>query len=168
MTPTQFHSTIMIPAEAWFVAVVPEVRMNDAARVGICAIAGQESGWQKRVQDDDGPAHSFWQFERNGGVAGLMSNRKTGPFVKRMAASLGIKYNPMSVWAAMATPNGDGMSFGMARLLLWSDPDPLPAPSDDDAWWGYYARNWRPGDPRPDAWPANIAAARGVILGASE
>ena len=162
MTPAQFNTTIMVPAEAVFAATVPEVPVDDRARVLLLAIAGQEGGWQFRAQADGGPAHGFWQFEQGGGVAALMSNKTTSAFVRRLAARTGCPFTPMSVWGALASISGDDMAFGLARLILWSDPAPLPDPGDDEACWQTYVRNWRPGKPRRDDWTANIAAARGV------
>lgn len=58
---------------------------------------------------------------------------------------------PLAVWEALQVD--DVLAAGFARLLLLTDPKPLPAPEDADGGWAYYIRNWRPGKPHPATWP---------------
>ena len=46
----------------------------------------------------------------------------------------------------------DVLAAGFARLLLLTDPRPLPDVTDVDGAWAYYLRNWRPGKPHPETW----------------
>ena len=69
-----------------------------------------------------------------------------------------------SVYAALLID--DVLAAGIARLLLWTDPAPLPELGDVDAGWNYYDRNWRPGAPRPEAWPYNYSIARNAVTSA--
>jgi hypothetical protein len=69
------------------------------------------------------------------------------PASAKLAASLcaqrGIPATSSAVYAALATD--DLLACGFARLLLLTDPSPLPLPGDVDGAWDYYLRNWRPG-----------------------
>ncbi len=120
---------------------------DDKARVLVMAIAGQESGWQFRRQIG-GPARSFWQFEQGGGVAGLL--QVTSSKLQAVCAALDIPFNSADIFQAMAW--NDTLACCMARLLLWSDPRPLPPAGVPDLGWTYYLHNWRPGMPHPDSW----------------
>ena len=51
-----------------------------------------------------------------------------------------------------------------ARLLLWTDPAPLPALGAAVRAWAYYRRNWRPGKPHPETWPEMYQNALSFVL----
>jgi len=131
---------------------------NAQARVLVLAIAGQESGWVARRQIG-GPARSFWQFEKGGGVAGLFNVARIR--LQALCSELAVPFNDTDVFEAMAW--NDTLAAGMARLLLWSDPAPLPNVGDVNGSWAYYERNWRPGAPHPEVWPARYATAMGLV-----
>ncbi|WP_428668015.1 hypothetical protein [Reyranella sp.] len=151
MTPDLFNTRIVEPT-LQFMAASPSIGIpvTDAARVEVMAIAGQESRWKYRKQIG-GPAHSYWQFERGGGVAGLFSHPATKLKLGTVCAALDIEYDPDVVYQAMIW--NDTLACAMARLLLYSDAAPLPAVGDKEAGWAYYQRTWRPGLPHPEAWP---------------
>lgn len=133
---------------------------DDRARVLMLAIAGQESGWEHRLQIG-GPARSFWQFEKGGGVAGVLQHPASAQKIRGVCADLKITCDVPTVYEAMAW--NDVLGAAMARLLLLTDPAPLPAVGKVDEAWQYYLRNWRPGMPHPEAWPARYAAALGIV-----
>ena len=60
----------------------------------------------------------------------------------------------------------DMLAAAMARLLLWTDPAPLPQVGDIEGSWNYYARLWKPGLPHPDKWPALYGTAVGLVKSA--
>lgn len=124
------------------------LQSDDRACVLAMAIAGQESNWQYRRQIG-GPARSFWQFEQGGGVAGLL--HVTSSKLQAVCVALDVPFNSHDIFEAMAW--NDTLACCMARLLLWSDPRPLPSVRDASAGWGYYLANWRPGLPHPQTWP---------------
>ncbi|WP_428659478.1 hypothetical protein [Reyranella sp.] len=148
MTPDIFFTRIVEPTLK-DMAVSPAIAIpaSDGARVLVMAIAGQESRWAARRQIG-GPARSYWQFERGGGVAGLfrVAPRQLGA----VCAACDVTFDAATVFEAMAWH--DMLACAMARLLLWSDPAPLPAAGDKDAGWQYYLRTWRPGLPHPESW----------------
>lgn len=136
------------------------VASDARARVMMLAIAGQESAWQYRVQIG-GPAHSFWQFEKGGGVAGVLHHPASKGRIAAACAELGVPCDAESVYHAMI--DNDVLAACMARLLLYTDPAPLPDLGEVMAGWDYYQRNWRPGAPHPEVWPGRYGTALGLI-----
>lgn len=156
MTPIEFTALILRPGIAWCQAVPGwNVPFDDRAQLMLHAIAGQEANWTDRVQAGNGPAHGFWQMERRGGVVGVMGNKATAQLAYNACEKAGIEHlSAPPVWGVMATDKGDGLATAFARLLLWSDPRPLPNAGNEEAGWEYYLRNWRPGKPSRDRWAA--------------
>jgi hypothetical protein len=161
MTLDQVVSVILEPA----LAHLPLAMDTPRARCMLLAIGLQESSflhrWQVLNGGGKGPARSFWQFERGGGVKGVMEHPSTAGLIHRICAERDVPFNSLSVWTRMETD--DILGAIMARLLLWTDPKPLPALNDPKSSWLYYLRNWRPGKPHPGAWPANHEAARAAV-----
>lgn len=133
---------------------------DDRARVLVMAIAGQESLWKYRRQVG-GPARSYWQFERGGGVAGLLSMPSTK--IDKVCDALDIPVNSADIFEAMAW--NDTLACCMARLLLWTDPRPLPELGYQNEAWHYYLDLWRPGMPHPETWPARYSTAMALVTG---
>jgi hypothetical protein len=159
----EFLATILDPGLAWCAALPGwNVPSDDRARVELTAISGQEASWTARVQGGNGPAHGLFQFERGGGVTGVLTNAATHKMAVAACAKANVPADAVHAWGLMATAAGDHLAVAFARLLLWSDPAPLPGivdAHDRNAGWDYYARNWRPGKPRPADWAANWYAA---------
>ena len=162
MTPKDLLAQYVDPAMV-LLNNLTGIRSGDAALVLVMAIAGQESDWLARRQNG-GPARSFWQFEKAGGVAQLFD--EVPKQLQAVCDYLEIPYNQTDVFEAMAW--NDALAASMCRLLLWQDPAPLPAVGDVQSGWDYYQRNWRPGAPRPDAWPGYYATAVGLIEATSK
>jgi hypothetical protein len=163
MTPDHLLRDVVDPALAYMSATLsgdPCPSVGDDARVALLAIAGQESGFKERRQIG-GPARSYWQFESGGGVAGVMGFPTTRPMLVKLCAGLDIPYVRATVFEAMAW--NDRLGCAMARFLLYTDAAALPAVGQQDAMWDYYLRNWRPGKPHPEAWPANYRAATAAV-----
>lgn len=138
------------------------IKPTAAARVELMAIAGQESAWLHRLQIG-GPARSFWQFEKGGGVAGVLSHPASKPKIMLVCNELAIKCDVATVYEAMAW--NDVLAACMARLLLFTDPRALPEVGKVEEGWQYYLRNWRPGAPHPDVWPTRYNIARTLVEG---
>ena len=127
---------------------------QDARRM-ILAIGLQESGFATMVQYGGGPARSYYQFEKNGGVNGVLTHPASAKYATALCKARAVGCTPAEVWKAMET---DGvLGAGMARLLLWTDAHPMPTNAADG--WAYYYRNWRPGRPHPEKFPACWKAA---------
>lgn len=145
MTLDQIMRTGVEPALAW----LPPKMTSDAAKVELLAIGGQESKFEHRWQvlntpGVKGPARSFWQGERGGGmVAGVMAHPASKELAKAAIAYRGVEFNTNAVW--LAIENDDVLAAILARLLLWTEPTALPAPTDEAGGWALYLRAWRPG-----------------------
>lgn len=115
-----------------------------------------------------GPATGFWQFEKGGGVAGVMQHAMTADIARHVAAASAIAFDRDVIWRSFATPAGDQLAAAFARLLLFSDPRPLPeaAAESEEAAWQCYLRNWRPGKPHRDTWGGFWREALRLVAGA--
>lgn len=127
------------------------------ARVMMLAIGLQESQFKYRRQMNEGPAKSFWQFERGGGVKGVLNHPASAKKAVALCSARGVAADSLAVWNKMEFD--DVLGAGFARLLLLTDPRPLPALGDTQGAWAYYVNNWRPGKPHIGTWPINHAAA---------
>ena len=142
---TSVLGAIIRPA---LVGLPPKMRSEAAARL-LLAIAIQESDLLHRVQLGDGPARGLWQFECVG-VKGVLQHLATRTLAQQVARAHGVEPVATNIWAALASD--DLLAAKFARLLLWTDPAPLPTSST--ASWFYYLGNWRPGKPHRSRWPA--------------
>lgn len=154
--------------EAIFPALVilPPKMSSPQAWHMLLAIGLQESGLCERCQIVDGggkgPARSLWQFEV-GGIRGVLRHPSTAALAADACRRHGVDATPEAVWAAIET--NDVLAATFARLLLWTDPRPLPAPNDTEGGWAYYERNWRPGQPHPATWPMHWVRCRRFVFG---
>jgi hypothetical protein len=153
-------------------AVIPAC--SDLAQFGVLntlpaqrlmlAIALQESNLQYRRQVSalgvqNGPAASYYQFERNGACKGVLQHRVTGPIIKAILSNYDIAPDKDSMWEAMRYH--DIVASAAARLLIHTLPQQLPATAADG--WQQYLDGWRPGKPHPDKWAGNWLAADDLL-----
>jgi hypothetical protein len=155
VTPANFYNMVILPASQRFGAMAFHVPNSQASRVLLMAIAGIETGWSERIQIPNGPARSYWQIESNGALLDVYANADTQQWLVDVCTLWDIDADAGTVFEAIAYH--DPLAYVMARLTLWLDPAALPAVGDSIGAWDYYLRNWRPGKPRPDAWPAIYA-----------
>lgn len=123
----------------------------------LLAACKQESGWQHRRQRSfahgrwfGGPAMGWPQFERTG-LRGVLEH----PASREHAIALceALRYDAGDVKALHAAcQHNDTLALGMARLLLWRLPEPLPGRRDEAEGWRQYVEAWRPGAERPEHW----------------
>lgn len=137
-------------------SLLPDYMTSPEAELMLLAIGLQESRFEHRHQIG-GPAHSWWQFERAGGVRGVLKYRTSREHARSLCSARGITPSASAVFAAME--HDDILAAGFARLLLWTDPRPLPAMGEVQAAWRYYLRNWRPGKPHEKTWAPLYAEA---------
>lgn len=144
-------------------SLLPPRMDSDAARVQMMSIMLQESEGIHRIQIGNGPAHGLWQMEEGGGVHGVMFHSSSRDYARAVCATRHLPYDQHTVWDALA--RDDILAAAFARLLLWTSFRPLPSvDASDDETWDYYVDLWRPGQPRPEDWPKNHAAARAQVL----
>lgn len=151
-------------ALAW----LPPAMATAEAKVLLVAIHLQEDPEQVRAQRvvvsgrvRKGPARGLWQFEQGGGVKGVLAHAASRFWAREACEWRGVAPTPATVWRALETD--DVLAAIFARLLLFTDSRPLPAPGDDAAAWRYYVRNWRPGKPHAAKWGSNHARAREAV-----
>lgn len=145
MTLSEIIKTGIDPA----LALLPAKMDTPAARVMLLAIGLQESRFVHRRQIG-GPARGFWQFEKGGGVRGVLTHASTREQAQLVSKARGVPATADAVYDAL--DKDDVLAAAFARLLLWSDPKALPALGDADASWALYLRTWRPGKPHPETW----------------
>jgi hypothetical protein len=163
-------AAIALPAIDAALALLPPVMDSLHARVLLVAIGLQESRFIHRRQKGNGPARSFWQFERGteasrGGVWGVYLHPASREMLRALCVAREVDFEPRAIWSAME--HDDVLAAGVARLLIYTDPHMLPAIEDSDGAWELYARRcWRPGKPHPHTWDENHAQAVRVITAA--
>jgi hypothetical protein len=149
-------------------ALLPANMNSPEAEIVLLTIGLQESLFQHRRQIK-GPARSFWQAEKGGGmIAGLLNyhDPKNRKLSHDLCIARGVKPVAEDVYAAIEFD--DVLAAGLARLLLWTDPARLPREHDVDGGFAYL-RTWRPGayergnpgdrQKLRDKWAKNWAAA---------
>lgn len=148
MTPALLLRTAIAPA----LALMPPAMGAPAARAMLLAIALQESRCCHRRQIG-GPARSFWQFEV-GGLRGVLAHRASKPHIADALAQLAYPVTDDATVPYVAIEHNDVLAAICARLLLWTDPQPLPFRDDAQGGWELYLRCWRPGKPHRATWDA--------------
>jgi hypothetical protein len=142
-------------------SILPNAMDTADARVMLYAIGLQESRFQHRRQlikkagklVPEGPAKGFWQFERGGGCRGVLEHWASRDLARSLCLQRNVHATPQALWDALE--HDDLLAAGIARLLLWTDPKPLPKvlePRAEAQAWCYYERVWRPGKPHPETW----------------
>lgn len=152
MSPDEALESSIIPA----LQLLPRRLDSPEARVLLVAIGLQESGLHHRRQMGDGPARGMWQFERGtresrGGVSGVYMHSATNELLRLLCRDRDCNFDPHAIWAQLE--HDDVLAAGVARLMLLTNPKPLPAVGDEQGGWAYYESTWRPGKPHPDKWP---------------
>lgn len=153
MTPHAFLKNALEPA----LALLPATMDTDPARAMVLAICLQESRLTHRAQIG-GPAKSYAQFERGGGVIGVLQHQATKKHIQTVMDAL--DYSTADSWACYAAiEHNDILTAAFARLLLYTLPDLLPVKEDPDGGWNCYVKSWRPGKPIRASWDALYAQA---------
>jgi len=136
-------------------AELPAAMRGQQAEVMLLAIGLQESRFIYRRQIN-GPARGFWQFER-AAVLGVLNH----PASEKLAKALCLQRWPAdtSLYVLSFLEKDDRLACQFARLLLWTDPRPLPLIGEVMDAWQYYVRNWRPGKPHRKTWADLYAQA---------
>lgn len=145
-------------------AILPMKMASVEATCLLLTIGLQESLFQYRRQMNNGPAKGFWQFEKGGGVRGVLEHPATCAHARKMCEERGTPFDRTAVWNALEYD--DVLAAGFARLNLWWAPGALPgvgAEHDDEAWRLYADVTWRPGKPHPEKWVGNRNAARAAL-----
>lgn len=166
---TEIHDHAILPA----LALLPKQMTSPEALVMLLAIGLQESRFEHRFQvvqgkpGAKGPARGYWQFERGtrasrGGVWGVYLHRASNEYLRLLCRARDCSFDPAAIWGQLE--RDDILAAGVARLLLWTDPQALPKVDDEAGAWTLYAdRCWRPGKPHKKTWPLFHSTAREFV-----
>ena len=169
---------VMREAIAPALVMLPSRMASPEARVLMLAICGQEADFHHRWQVVDrarphvmGPARGLWQFERGGGVKCVLTHERTRALAANVCRLRGISATVDAVYNRLH--EDDILAAAFARLLLWTNPNALPAIGQEEAAWQLYLREWRPGawtkgspkqrDGLRQKWRGYYATARATI-----
>jgi hypothetical protein len=142
------NDAVMFGAIDPALAALPARMASEEAKVMLLAIGRQESNFAAREQVR-GPARGFWQFER-GGVLRVMHHTSSSGAAYNYCVKAGVQWGSTSILRALA--QDDELAAVFARLLLWTDPRPLPEIGDKLGAWDLYERCWKPGKPAYSRW----------------
>ena len=151
-------TTIIEPA----LRILPPMMTSRRAKAMLLAIGIQESRLTHRKQIG-GPATGLWQFERGGGVAGVLRHHKTRDIAQDVCWRLGNSGTVAAVYHQLG--HDDVIAACFARLLLWTLPGALPARDDAQGGWDQYIAAWRPGKPHRHTWDDFYREAWEVVNG---
>lgn len=132
---------------------------SPAARAMLLAIGMQESRLKFR-QQLRGSAKGLWQFEIIA-VAELLRHPRTRLHTQAVLQRLDYPLSPDRVYHAL--DDNDILAAVLARLLLWTVPDPLP--SQNNVWgaWAQYRKVWKPGKNYTALWTGFYTNAWNVV-----
>lgn len=138
---------------------LPQKMNSLEARANILAIGLQESRGQHRIQIG-GPARGYFQFEKPGGIRGVLVHHATRQHAITLMRRLdfddldndNVEDNLVDN-AYTITAFNTILAAAFARLLLYQHPKPLPGQNQIHIAWHYYLDQWRPGKPHPETWP---------------
>lgn len=152
MTLSEIRERAIAPA----LALLPARMSSPQAEIMLLVIGLQESNLTHRRQIG-GPARGLLQFERGGGVAGVLRHAASRDHAVRVCDARSVQ--PVADQVYQQLEHDDVLAMAFGRLLLWTDPQPLPAIHDPDGAWDLYLRTWRPGKPHRHTWDRHYAAA---------
>jgi hypothetical protein len=147
--------TIIEPAEKFLPSMA-----SAKATMMLLAIGLQESRFEHRRQIG-GPARGYWQFEQGGGVRGVLLHKASSYDAAKVCHARGVGSSSKEVYERLE--HDDILACCFARLLLYTDPKPLPMIGDAEGSWDYYIRNWRPGKPHRKTWDALYQKAHNML-----
>ena len=159
MSAIAYINQTVIPAA---LGMLPAKMDTPAARAMLLAIGLQESRFEHRRQIG-GPARGYYQFERGGGVRGVLNHSATRPIIEQVLTAM--TYGTADEISYNAIEHNDILATIYARLLLWTHPRPLPVRAVPEQGWFYYTATWRPGKPHRATWDDFYETAWGMTEG---
>lgn len=136
--------TVLAQAVDIALGYLPDKMVSDQARVQVLGDGLYESGFRTRIQAPNGPAHGLWQFQINA-IRLVMWNAATSAACAALCEACGVKFGPTAIYFAIADGAHDVLAAGLARLIVWADPQPLPAIGNAPAAADCHQRCYRPG-----------------------
>lgn len=165
MQATDLLTYIIVPA-----INLPDMPTNRGIEVQnmMLAIAYQESRARARWQIPNGPAAGLWQFEggSKAAIGQLMQHSATQYRLSETCRRFHFPFDRAALHQLLRT--NDMLAAVLARLLLYSDPRPLPKLHQIEYGWDYYTQNWRPGKPHLASWDEAWAYAKGAFANGNQ
>lgn len=124
------------------ILLLPERMGGAAAKLMLRAINRQENP-QRLEQQVNGPARGDYQFEKGGGVKGVMTHSAAAEHTMKVCQARGVDFKADAIYQAIGTD--PVLAAALARILLWTDSGSIPAIGDAEGAWAMYLRVWRPG-----------------------
>lgn len=146
-------------------ALLPAKMNSIDASVLLYATSRQENP-QRLPQQVGGPAVGDYQFERGGGVKGVVEHASVAELTRAVCRARKVQCDTSSIYQALKTDTV--LAAALARLLYYTDPKALPTAGDEFGSWALYLRTWRPGayDRTPlelrEKWKKNYADAMAI------
>ena len=123
-------------------ALLPSKMASLGAAVLLYATSRQENP-QRLPQQVGGPAVGDYQFEKGGGVKGVITHASVAHHTQNVCAARKVAFDAGSIYQALKTDAI--LAAALARLLYYTDPKSMPYAGDELAAWQLYLRTWRPG-----------------------
>lgn len=161
MKPELFLELALAPA----LRLLPVNMGSPSAAAMVLAICLQESRLINRRQIG-GPARGYPQFERSGGVRGVLTHAASKSAAAWVCRTLDYPADADAVYVAIE--HNDVLACAFARLLLWTLPRSLPGSDDPDEGWNQYIAAWRPGQPHRPSWNELFEQAWQLVVDRTE
>src|SRR5262249_29333550 len=96
--------------------------------------------YQNSPSASAGPARGWWQFEQFGGTQGVLTHPRSQKLALAVCGQCSVVAQSAAVWRSLE--GHDVLSACFSRLLIWTDPHPLPTTATPGL--DCYMRLWRP------------------------
>lgn len=123
-------------------ALLPAKMDSLEASVLLYATSRQENP-QRLSQQVGGPAVGDYQFEKGGGVKGVMTHHAVTDLTRAVCNARKVAFAAGPITQALKTDAI--LAAALARLLYYTDPKAMPDVGDEAGTWALYLRTWRPG-----------------------
>lgn len=146
-------------------ALLPGMMHSPEAEAMLLAIGFQESGFRHRAQIPVPHARGFWQFEKAGGIIGVITHPSTRRHLANACEDLRYRIPDISLDDRLyeAIEHNDVLACVFARLNLWWLPGRLPRRDEAELAWQQYLEAWRPGKPHREVWADNFSTAWAMV-----
>lgn len=123
-------------------ALLP-ARMDTLAASVLLYCTSRQENPQRLPKQVGGPAVGDYQFERGGGVKGVMTHHTVRDLTRAACNARNVSFDGGSIYIALQSD--PILAAALARLLYYTDPKALPDIGEEAEAWAVYLRTWRPG-----------------------
>lgn len=123
-------------------ALLP-AKMNSLGASVLLYATNRQENPKRLPQQVGGPAVGDYQFEKGGGVKGVLVHPTVRSLTVKVCDERNLACTADSIYEALKTDHI--LAAALARLLYYTDPKALPVVGDEAGAWALYLRTWRPG-----------------------